>query len=179
MNKVIEAMLTRRSIRGFKEEQLSDEVVDQLLQCAIHAPSSNNMQNWHFTVIQNKELISHMDARVRELINQNPQATRKVDFNIFYDAPTVIVVSGEKGSRPALINCSAATQNILLAAHSLGAGSCWIGMAGLLFGHSEEVEKMGVPEGYEPVFMISLGYPREDYSPRDIERKKDVVSYIK
>ncbi|ABY91465.1 nitroreductase family protein [Thermoanaerobacter sp. X514] len=184
MNEVINAIKSRRSIRRFKPEQVRDEEIEAIIEAAIHAPSGHNEQPWHFTVIQNKDLIDHFSNVTKKAMAESKvpwiaALGKNEKLHLFYNAPTVIVVSGKKGSYSPLIDCSAATQNMLLAAHSLGLGACWIGLINLIFKMEEEVKKLSLPHGYEPYFAVALGYPDLEKPPRPIERKKDVVNYIK
>lgn len=184
MNEILNVIKTRRSIRRFLPEQIKDEEIQTIIEAAIHAPSGHNEQPWHFTVIQNKELIDHFSNVIKKLMAESEvewiaSMGRNEKLHIFYNAPTVIVVSGRKNAYSALIDCSAATQNMLLAAHSIGLGSCWIGLIRFLFKIEEEVRKLALPEGYEPFFAVALGYPDPTKQPRPIERKRDVVNYIK
>ncbi|MGB9840572.1 nitroreductase family protein [Thermovenabulum sp.] len=184
MNEFINLIKTRRSIRRFLPEQIKDEELQTIIDAAIHAPSGHNEQPWHFTVIQNKELLDHFNAVIKKLMSESgvdwiSAIGRSEKSHIFHHAPTVIIVSGKKGAYSALVDCSAATQNMLLAAHSMGIGSCWIGLVNFLFKIKEEVQKLSIPEGYEPFYAIALGYPDPSFQPRQIERKKDVVNYIK
>lgn len=100
-------------------------------------------------------------------------------LHVFYRAPTVIMVSAKKeGAATPLIDCSAAVQNILLVAESLGIGSCWIGFAKFFFQDPENLKKLEIPEGYEPHFAVSLGY-KTSVDKVVPERNKNVVNYIK
>ncbi|MCG0275468.1 MAG: nitroreductase [Thermosediminibacteraceae bacterium] len=184
MNEVINAIKTRRSIRRFLPEQIKDEEIQAIIEAAIHAPSGHNEQPWHFTVIQNKELIDHFSLVTKKAMAESEvewiaAMGRNEKLHLFYNAPTIIVVSGRKNSYSALIDCSAATQNMLLAAHSLGLGACWIGLTSFLFKIEEEVKKLSLPDGYEPFFTVALGYPDPAKQPRPIERRRNVVNYIR
>ena len=186
MNEVIQNILNRRSVRVYKEEQIKQEDLDLILKAGYYAPSGCNLQPWHFTVIQNKELLKTLNTEAKkEFINSDREMFRKMAENeqhdIFYNALTVIVMSGEKTSNTALIDCSAATQNMMLAAESLGIGSCWIGLLAFLFRSprvSEFAQILKIPEGYEPYFGLTLGYKKYENgsSPK---RREGVITYIK
>lgn len=184
MNEVFEVIKRRRSIRKYLPDQIKDEELNMILEAAIFAPSGHNEQPWHFLVIQDKELIDRMSEKAKEAMTRSDidwivkigQNTRR---HIFHNAPTVIVVSGRKGSYSALVDCSAATQNMLLAAESLGIGSCWIGLANFFFQQEEEAKRLSIPEGYEPFYAVTLGYKDPSYQPIAPERKRDVFAYIR
>ena len=166
MNNVVNAILTRRSVRAFTDKQIKKEDLDVILKCASYAPSAMNTQNWHFTAIRDAAFIEKVNgwivSEIRESGNPNLEGIlERSNGKIFRDAPCVVVVSTEKGDRFGIINASAATQNMLLAAHSLGLGSCWIGTVGIL-GTSKRADyyasELKVPKGYAPFFGITLGY---------------------
>lgn len=98
-----------------------------------------------------------------------------------YNAPTVLIVSGKKEDEVmmnSVVDCSAAIQNIILAAESLDIGSCWIGLIRFFFAHEEEVQKLDLPEGYKPLYAVCLGY-KARLNGRGPERKSGTVSYIR
>ena len=205
-NTVLEAIKSRRSIRKYRNEQIKQEELDIILEAGIYAPTGHNDQPWHFTVIQDKELIDHMNIETKKNMVNAPidwlkNMGKNEKLHIYHNAPTVIVVSGRKDALAPLMDCSAATQNMLLAAKSRDIGSCWIGLAKFFFQNPENatkldlapffqtiiedmyipenVSKLNIPKGYEPYFAVTLGYPS---SPNDIpspKRKSDVVDYIK
>lgn len=183
MNTVIENIKKRRSIRKYLPEQIKETELNEIIEAGMYAPSAHNDQSWHFTVIQNKELIDFISAKTKELMaNSEVEWIAKMGKNeklhVFYDAPTVIIVSGRDGAYSPLIDCSAATQNMILAAESLNIGSCWNGLVRFFFGQKEEISKLNIPEGYTPFYAVSFGY-KQVTPGRALERKKDVVSYIK
>jgi nitroreductase len=88
-------------------------------------------------------------------------------YSIYYDAPTVIMVVGKTGSRFREIDCSLAAENMMLAAHALGIGSCWIGSTEVAYENKELMAGFRVPEGYSPVGTIVFGYPEEKPEAHD------------
>jgi nitroreductase len=185
VNDTLNSILNRRSIRLFKDEQLKLEDVDAIVEAGLYGPSANNAQDWHFTVLQNKEMIEKVNKWLLDEveISENHKLQEIVKRNggrFFRNAPTIVIVSTEKKSRFAVVNAAAATQNMLIASESLGIGSCWIGSVELLSisAHVDSFAKeLLLPEGYVPQFGITLGYG-EGASPIAPERKKDLVSYI-
>jgi len=166
MNEVINTILSRRSVRAFQDRQIKTEDLDAILTCATYAPSAMNTQNWHFTAIRDSAFIEKVNGRIVSEIKEsgNPQLEgilERSNGKVFRNAPSVVVVSTEKGDRFGIVNASAAAQNMLLAAHSLGIGSCWIGTVGIL-GLSKRADyyadERKVPKGYAPCFGITLGY---------------------
>ena len=117
-----EALLNRRSIRKYKNQKINKEDIDKILKAAMYAPSAMNLQAWQFIVIDDKDVLI-------ETIKSIPYA------EMLKQSAAAILVCGdssvEKNESWLLQNCSAVIQNILLSAHGLGIGSCWIGIHGM------------------------------------------------
>lgn len=185
-NDVIKVIKERRSEREFLPVQIEEEKIQLLLECAIYAPSAVNQQPWFFTVIQNTEVLDKMNEQIREImLNSNDENLKKFatreDFNVFHHAPTVIIVSGKENNQSAQVDCAAATQNILLAAKSLGISSCWIGFVGILFTSQkadEYIELLKIPQGYKPLWAVAIGYAKNPSTPAP-ERKLNVFEWIR
>ena len=149
----IDGILTRRSIRKYTNKSIPDEVIKELLEAGVSAPSAGNQQPWQFIIIDNREVL---DEASQVLPNGK----------LLKDANKAILVCGDlnlethKGYWP--IDCSAATQNILLAAHAKGLGACWLG----IYPREERVENLKklfkTPEHIIPFSVISLGFPDEE-----------------
>ena len=183
MNEVLETIKNRRSIRKYSSDQIKNEELDMILESAIYAPTGHNDQPWHFTVIQNKELIDEMSVESKKLMAESPvdwmaKMGRAENLHLFYNAPTVIVVSGKKDAVSPLVDCCAAIQNMLIAAESLDIGSCWIGLVKFFFENQENVAKFNLPEDYEPYYAVCFGY-KDSSGNKAPERNKNVVNYIK
>ncbi len=186
MNEVIQNILTRRSIRTFQEEQISDESLDVLLEAAKFAPSGMGKQGWHFTVVQNKEKINELVAAVKEtMLNSTEErfikAGENPNFNPFYNAPTIIITSYDKSSATVEADCAVALENIFLAAHSLDIGSCWIHVLAY-FGNAPKVrsvlEELGVPTDYVVSGSAAIGYSSKP-NPEAAPRKEGTVNIVK
>ena len=137
-NSIIQTIIKRRSTRAFKEEQLKKEEIDLIINAGLYAPSAHNQQSWHFTVIQNRNLLTKIsDAAKEEAEKSSDELIKKIasnkKYDIFYGAPSIIIVSGNKESLLPEIDCAAATQNILIAAESINVGTCWNGLIKFLF----------------------------------------------
>ena len=109
MNEVLNNILTRRSIRKFKPEQIKDEELDLILKAGIYAPSGMNRQSLKFTVLQDKEKIEALEKVVRKALG------RDEGYN-FYAPPTLILLSNEKVNTNGLADCSCALENLFLMA---------------------------------------------------------------
>ena len=149
---VQEALLNRRSIRKYKDQKLSKENLDKILKAAMYSPSAMNLQAWQFIVIDDKGILV-------ETIKSIPYA------EMLRQSAAAIIVCGdssvEKNESWLLQNCSAAIQNILLSAHGLGIGSCWIAIHGMDEIYQNIKAQFKLPENIVPVSLISLGYPDE------------------
>ncbi len=171
---IIELIKTRRCVREYKEDVVSDEDIKFLIDCARYAPSGFNMQPWSFLVIKNKEVMKKLSESGKksmipmlEPIKDTSQQAK--DFlvflktkgtNMFYNAPVLVVVLGNKMAPTVDFDCAMAAQNMMLAAHSKGIGSCWIG--GVLPALTDEklLKELGAPDGYKAVAPLIFGYPK-------------------
>ena len=125
MNETMQTILTRRSIRAFKPDMLPRETIDAIIEAGLHAPSGMNTQN---TVI-----IAITDKETRDRLSRDNAAVMGTDRDPFYGAPVVLVVLAEKGRRTYIHDGALVMGNLMLAAHALGVGSCWIHRAAETF----------------------------------------------
>ncbi|MGB9959700.1 MAG: nitroreductase family protein [Candidatus Bathyarchaeales archaeon] len=185
MNEAITAIRNRRSIRKFKADQIPEEFLSEILECALLAPNARNQQKWHFTVIQNKNALAKMVSILKENILNSGieflvERAKDPNFDPFGGAPTVILVTADKSARFVEFDCAAAAENIMIAAESLGLGSHVMAMTELIFASEKGKEfkrELEVPEGYEHICTIAIGY--KDENPPQKPRRKDVITYIK
>ena len=185
LNQVIETIRNRRSIRKYLPEQISREKLDAILDAAIWAPSGHNDQPWRFLVIQDAATLDAINEETKKNMKESSiewvrDMGNNEKFHVFYHAPTVIVVSGKEDADSILkpiVDCSAAIQNMLLAATSLGIGSCWIGLTAFFFADRENVRTLGIPEGCVPYYSVTLGYTDPTFTPRPPKRIEDSVSW--
>lgn len=166
MNPVLDIIRNRRSVRVFQTQQIKPEELQTIIDAGLWAPSAVNQQSWHFTVIQNRQVLDKISAAAKQfMLETNPDALNRLpnpdDFDPFHHAPTAIIVSGRNQSVLPEVDCAAATQNMLLAAESIGVSTCWIGSARQLFTTSAGVQleqELGIPADYTPYWGIALGY---------------------
>jgi nitroreductase len=155
----IEAILTRRSVRHYNGKPISEEIIKKLIIAAMSAPSAGNQQPWHFIIIDDKTIFEKI-----------PKFHENAKF--ITDAQKAILVCGDldleinKGYW--MIDCSVATQNILLAARAYGLSSCWLG----IYPRNKRIKKLKdileIPTNVIPFSLISLGYTNIDQ--KKIER---------
>ena len=153
-----EAIVTRRSIRAYTAQTVSDELIKELLAAAMSAPSASNRQPWHFVVITERRQLDALPAILPygQMLKQ---------------APLAIVMCGDRERQPMdgywVQDCSAATENLLLAAHARGLGAVWLGV----YPREERIQELsrllGLPEQVMPMAVLSIGYPAEHKSPAD------------
>ncbi|MGL4991490.1 MAG: nitroreductase family protein [Sarcina sp.] len=184
-NQVLETIKNRRSIRKFNDKNISEDILLQLVEAASYAPNGHNTQPWHFSIIQNQDLLNELNIVAKEnfKISDN-DFIRKLGnndkFNCFYGANTVITISRDPKAITGQADCILAAQNLMLAAESLGVGSCWIETGTMAFQGENSLkyrELAKIPENFEIVSMIVLGY--SDLIPKAPERRKDIYNIIK
>jgi nitroreductase len=154
----IDAILTRRSIRKYRQDTVPEESVKLLLQAAMSAPSASNGQPWHFIVINSRKILD-------EIAIVHPNA------HMLSGAPMAILVCGEERSEERkdrwVQDCSAATENILIAANALGLGCVWIGVYPAEDRVNALKNLMRIPAGVAPFSLVVVGYPAEMKPPSD------------
>ena len=184
MNDVLKAIAERNSCRNFSPSPISDQQVSALAAAALASPSAMNRQPWHIIVITDKSLIDEMDEYAMEIMKaQNPDGYKRMmdrGGTVFYDAPCLIVVAKENDADYTLLDCGIVSQNISLAAHSLGLGNVICGMARMCFNgeKGEEFKKrIKMPEGYTFGMSVCVGTAISGKTPHELEFDK--VTYIK
>lgn len=179
-NEVVNALLDRRSIRRYKPNQISEDQLETILTCGFNAPSGGNTQSWFVAVVQDSKFIDEMH---QVFVNTLPpldklppimsERMKDPEYNLVFRAPTAIFVfyDPEKSQ----LNSAILGQNMVIAAQSLGLGTCYLGGPMQIFGTPEGEEfmkRMNVPEGYKPSFGLAVGYPNEnpEARPRDLTK---------
>ena len=178
MNQALETILSRRSIRSYLDKPIPDADLKTIIKAGLYAPSAKNKQDWHFTVITNKDTIDQMNAMAIEGMKRLG-LDKTEDDHIFHHAPVVIVLSSKIAGFSG-VNVGCAVENMALAAHAMGYGSCIIGQTRYMYHKANkiDVDKMlKVPEGYEHDIAICFGYPAEE-APEAKARKEKIVDYI-
>ncbi|NLG33060.1 MAG: nitroreductase family protein [Syntrophomonadaceae bacterium] len=153
---MINTILSRRSIRQFKPAALPSEIVESLLKAAMAAPSAHNEQPWQFVVINEREILDQVPS-----FHPNSAAIKQAPIAIAVCADMTLLK--REGAWPH--DCSAATMNILLAAHGQGLGAVWFG----IYPDKERMDGLSkllnLPEHVIPFSLIPLGYPAESKPP--------------
>jgi nitroreductase len=186
MQEILKIIKSRRSIRGFSDEQIKQEELDVILEAGMYAPSAAGKQAWHFTVIQDQQILDEISLEAKRIYrSSNVEFLRHLglneQFHAFFHAPTVVVISGEVNSIAPNSDCAVAAQNIMLAAEAMQIGSCWISAAGVIAqtdNGKKIIEKLGLPEGYAPFNSIALGYKKAERHETP-PRREGVVNYLR
>jgi len=163
----LDYILDRRSIRRFTDQKIDNEQIKMLLTAAMYAPSAVNTQPWHFVVIDDESLML-------KIMEVHPHA------RMLQSASHAVVVCGDELLQHDhgywVVDCGAATQNLLLAAQTMGLGACWVGL------HPREERKsafsrlLRLPPHVLPFAMVALGFP-EELKPRPDRFHADKVKY--
>ncbi|MTV50819.1 nitroreductase family protein [Heliobacillus mobilis] len=170
-----EAIYERRSVRKYTSQPVQREQILALLENAVQAPSAMNKQPWAFVVIQDKERLKTYSDRAKEMLlsemDQKPYLARyrslfrNESYNIFYNAETLIVILAKPQGPDPKTDCNLAAQNLMLAAHGMGLGTCWIGFAYPFLNRPEIKAELGIPPEYHAVAPVIVGYPEEPSRP--------------
>jgi len=155
---LMDAIITRRSVRHFEPKAVPLELIQKLLRAAMQAPSAANAQPWHFVIID--------DRNILEKVTEFHPAAESL-----HEAPVAILVNGddhlEKRPDRWIMDCSAATQNMLLAAHDCGLGAVWLGI------HPDPIRidniraMVGLPANVHPLSLVAVGYAARPTRPVD------------
>jgi nitroreductase len=180
MNTVFENIYLRRSVRDYKPNDVPDEIIKELIRAGTYAPFSpypTRQQPRRFVVIKNREMMDRLSERAKKLwldmgTNSDSEikrpenimkALKMPEFNIFYNAPVLIFIFAMPHAYTSHeYDCAAAAENMLIAARSLGIGSCWIGLGMPLDSDQNTLAELDVPEGYRLMVPLIFGYPVKD-----------------
>lgn len=175
MNVVLENMKSRRSIRKFKPDMVPQEILDQIMEAGLYAASGMGRQATIMIQVTNKEMRNKIAQMNQEI------GGWKEGFDPFYGAPAMIIVLAKKEVPTRIYDGSLVMGNLMLAAHELGIGSCWIHRAKEEFETDwgkELLKSLGVEGEYEGIGHCALGYVDGEY-PQAAERKEKRIFAVK
>jgi len=171
MPDLFEVLKSRRSVRAYSDEPVGEEELRELVELAVLAPTAMNLQPWRFSIITNRQVLAEVSDRVKALMLEQGIADqikekhleamlKSEEYNIFYNAPAVIVISARKENPGAQIDCQLAAENLFLAAHAKGLGTCYMGF--VFFGNGDAKVRAGlaVAEGYDIMAACTVGWPK-------------------
>ena len=176
----------RRSIRRFEDKPVPKEIIDELLEAGVSAPSGMNAKPWRFVVIENRDVIKRLSKMTKEVLlkgqwPENLKESFKSESDvIFYGAPLLILMcvpKKEDWRTVNLLDCGLAAQNMFLKAYQEGIGSCFIGFACFLNQNPKLLAEVGVPEDHELIAPLIFGYPAEKPATKSHEIK--ILNWIK
>jgi nitroreductase len=186
MSNTINDIIERRSIRTYKSEKVPRDLLSLIVKAGRFAASAANSQVWHFTVVDNAAIIGRITDTLKSA-SKHPSAPSYLaprvntpEYTVNYGAPVFIIISGDPVRATTINDCSLAAGNIMLAAHALGLGSCWINQLGVVCDVPEFrslLSELGVPENYKVYACVCLGYPSQDTPPAPA-RKEGVENYV-
>lgn len=173
-----ELMMSRRSIRAYKDSVISRETLNDILKCGINAPNGKNLQSYEIRVIDSPALI---DSMTQAVVKDKPEIAQREGFkNIFVNAPCVVCIAYDTQYDMAQIDCGLLGENIILAAWAKGIGSCCLGSSArwLLDSPSAKpyLDRLAFSKGYQLLYCIALGYP--DETPEAKPRRDDMIRFV-
>ncbi|MFP4526324.1 MAG: nitroreductase family protein [Bacteroidales bacterium] len=164
-----EGLLTRRSIRKYTSGSISREKIEEIVKAGMYAPSAVNCQPWHFIIVDDRSVMN-------KIMEVHPYSKMLAEAQY-----AIVVLSDTKlehASGYGVLDCAAATQNILLAAHSFGLGAVWLGLQPREQRKQSVKELFQLPDHILPFSVVSIGYPAEN--PKASNRfKKERMHYNK
>lgn len=182
---VLDAIHGRRAVRDYTDKAPSAGVIRDVIGEAVWAPSGVNLQPWCFFLVDDRATLAACSNEAKALVLQQADAHPELaplrdrlaspEFNIFYNAPVLVVICATTPDEMALKDCCLAAQTLMLAAHAQGLGSCWIGLSEAWLNTPAGKAKLGIPPEYRPVAPIIVGYPKgpshlTERRPPDIRR---------
>ncbi|HVU00302.1 MAG TPA: nitroreductase family protein [Polyangiaceae bacterium] len=164
---VIEAIHARRAVRSYSPRAVEEREISSLLGAAVQAPSAMNAQPWSFVVVQDRARLKRYSDRAKSLLlsSAGDGKTRRYEgmlrdenFNVFYDAGTLIVICAKEGGPYVQADCWLAAQNLMLAACEAGLGTCCIGFAVPVLNTPEVKAELGIPSDVGAIAPLIVGY---------------------
>ena len=166
----IQAIYHRRAIRDYTDAPVTAEDINFVVNAAVQAPNAMDKQRWAFVIIRNPALLERISTEAKALtlsmLGHDPHLApfrehlQSAHFNIFYNAPVLILVCGTADDAFVEHDCCLAAQNLMLAAHARGLGTCWIGFAEAWLSQLQAKKEIGIPAHYRPIAPIIIGHPR-------------------
>lgn len=182
MNQTIENIVARRSIKKYTDRPVPMELVEEVVRAGMYAPSGMNQQSAKIIAVTNKEMRDRLSRINLEIIMGKNLNTSSGHNDPFYGAPVVLVVLAKKEVGTHVYDGSLVMENLMIAAQSLGLGSCWIHRAKETFETAEGkliLGELGIADEYEGIGNCILGYAAPDALKPQSPRKEDYVVWVK
>lgn len=180
-----EDFAARRSARKYTHRIIPLETMQELIRCGTAAATGSNMQPWGFVLIQDKDEISRLNDLTKEYVKNNLESLpylaqyskwlNNPEFSLFYNAANLLIIYGNTESNWYVYDCSMAAGNIMLAGAHQGIGACWIGFAHQTLNTLEFKAKYNVPENYDLVCPMSMGYVYGE--PKSAPKRRDAIIF--
>ena len=182
---IFETILARRSVRSYKARKVDRTAISILLEAAVRAPTAIHQEPWAFVVIQDRQLLRSLSDQAKPLFVAEAQEKglehaghsfdifSYPDFNVFYDASTLILICGKTTAPSYAADCWLAAENLMLAACAMGLGTCVIGSALHALNTPETKIKLNIPEKFCVVAPIVVGFPDDEIT--QVLRKNPVI----
>ena len=182
-NEVTKTIAERRSVRKYSPRPLTAEELETILECGLLAPTGTNRQRWFIAAVSDPALLGEIGELQKKAMFAMPglppeklEGMKKPDFSPTFGAPMLLIVCKPDGGHD--IDACLLGENMVLAAQSLGLGTCVLGSVTMAL-HGEEgkelLKKLGVPEGHSAVFGISVGEPAEEPAPTPRDKKYVII----
>lgn len=181
-----QAIAGRRSIREYTGKAVDGRIIERLILAAVLAPNAVNLQPWTFTVVRDQKLLDQISREAKLHLRATlPVGARTEhframiddpEFHIFYNAPVLILISGEADGPWIVEDCALAAENLMLSAHAAGLGTCWIGFAQTYLNTPAGKKLLGLPEAWVPVAPLVLGHPKSQ--PPPVPRKAPEIRWV-
>lgn len=182
MNKTIEDIISRRSIKKYLDKPVPMDLVEQVVEAGTYAPSGRNKQSAIILAVTNREMRDRLSKLNLDMVIKHNLQTSSGHADPFYGAPVVLVVLAKKDNGTRVYDGSLVMENMMIAANSLGLASCWIHRAKESFETEEGrqiLHDLGITEEYEGIGNCILGYAAPDAVKPQSPRKENYVYWIK
>ncbi|MDK2916238.1 MAG: hypothetical protein PWR25_795 [Euryarchaeota archaeon] len=176
----------RRSVRNYTDRELPDEALRAIIAAGIQAPTALGLQPWQFVIVKDRALMRRASDYCKPILIEKIEeegksgteeflaALKNPEFNIFYNAPVLILVLGAREAVSSFLDCALCAENMMLAAWALGIGSCWIGSAALIQQNPDLLAALKVPDNHQIVAPLIFGYPAT-LSPKPVRREPRIT----
>jgi len=185
---VVDAIYSRRSVRSYTPQRIDESTIRTLLAAAVQAPTAVHEEPWVFVVVQDSATLKRISDHAKPLFIEEAHRAHidsgghaldhfvSPDFNIFYDAGTLVVICGRPMGPFVVADCWLAAENLMLAAEALGLGTCVIGSAVPALNAGEIRAELGIPQELSVIAPIIVGMPRVQ-TPATTRREPEVIAW--
>ncbi|MDD4566331.1 nitroreductase [Methanoculleus chikugoensis] len=161
----------RRSVRNYTDRDVPDAALRAIIAAGTQAPTALGLQPWRFVIVKDRALMQRVSDYCKPILIERIgeeagagmeeflAALKNPGFNIFYNAPVLVLVLGAQNAISSFLDCALCAENMMLAAWALGIGSCWIGSAALVQENPDLLTALKVPDDHQIVAPLIFGYP--------------------